>query len=278
MKKGINAWCFPDDMQINDVFALAALERFEGIEVNLACEGKAGYLNINTWEKDCENLRTLSKKHYLPISSVSTAYLWDYPLSDNDPEKIEKGKTAVKIMVDAAKALDADTVLVVPGRVTKDVSYKTCYDRALKAINELKTYAGKKEIILGIENVWNKFLLSPLEMRDFINAIDSPYVRSYLDAGNVMQSGYPHHWVELLCGKIAKVHVKDFVCEIGNIMGFVNLLQGDVDWGSLMKALRDAGYNSYITAELSPYKTNPAGLIKDTSAALDYILSLQGSA
>ena len=274
MKKGINAWCFPNEMPIKDVFALAADEGFDGIELNLACEGETGYLSIGSREKDCEKLKTLSEKNKLPISSISTAYLWDFPLSDNNLEKVEKGKTAVKTMLDAAKALGADTVLVVPGCVTKDVSYKTCYDRALKAINELKLCAEEKQVSLGIENVWNKFLLSPLEMRAFIDAIDSPFVRFYLDAGNVLQFGFPQHWVEALSGMITKVHIKDFDCKIGNMDGFVNLLQGDLDWGALMKALRETGYDSYITAELSPYKTNPTGLIRDTSAAMDYILSL----
>jgi len=274
MKKGINAWCFPKEMPINDVFSMAVSEGFDGIELNLSREGESGYLGIGTWEKDCGTLRELSKKNNLPISSVSTAYLWDYPLTDNDPKKAEKGKIAVITMINAAKVFNIDTVLVVPGCVTHEVSYQTCYDRAFKAVDELRIYAEEKQVVLGIENVWNKFLLSPLEMRDFIKSLNSPYVKAYIDAGNVMQFGYPHHWVEALSGMIARVHIKDFVCEIGNMSGFVNLLQGDVDWGALMKALRKAGYDSYITAELSPYKTNPTGLIRDTSVAMNYILSL----
>ena len=131
-----------------------------------------------------------------------------------------------------------------------------------------------QRIVIGVENVWNKFLLSPLETARFLDEIGSDYVKAYFDAGNVLQFSYPQSWAEALGKRIAKVHVKDFDPAIGNITGFKPLLQGAMDWGALIGALKNVGYDGYLTAELSPYPTNPMQLIKDTSAALDYILSL----
>src|SRR5659263_668632 len=88
---------------------------------------------------------------------------------------------------------------------------------------------------IGLENVWNKFLLSPIEMRDFIDKIDSSYVGAYLDVGNVINTGYPEQWIRILGKRIKKVHFKDFRKSVGTLSGFVDLLAGDVDYPEVMK-------------------------------------------
>jgi hexulose-6-phosphate isomerase len=130
----------------------------------------------------------------------------------------------------------------------------------------------ERDVYIGIENVWNKFLLSPLEMRNFIDEVGSGYVGSYFDVGNVLQYSYPEYWIEILGKRIKKVHIKDFDTSIGNINGFKPLLQGDVNWRKVVKALMDVEYDSFITAELSPYKTCPEQLVYDTSRHMDEIL------
>ena len=219
-------------------------------------------------------IKACADKYDLPITSVSTNLHWKFPLTDDDPATRERGCEIVRKMIDAAQAFGCDTVLLVPGAVTSTVSYATAYNRAQGALLDLRSYAEDKKITIGVENVWNKFLLSPLEMARFLDDIGSDYVKAYFDAGNVLQFSYPQSWVEALGKRIAKVHVKDFDPAIGNITGFKPLLQGDLDWAALMRALRDIGYDNYLTAELSPYPTNPTQLIHDTSAAMDYIISL----
>ena len=294
MKKGINAWCFPENMPLEDIFKLAKESRYDGVELNMEmAPGEAAAsagalapsaapaapaagirLHLGLDDSGYAQIKALSDKYALPISSISTSLHWAYPLTDSDPAIREKGREIVRKMIDAAHAFGCDTVLVVPGAVTATVSYATAYHRAQQAFIDLSVYAETKKVIIGIENVWNKFLLSPLEMARFLDEIGNKYIKSYFDAGNVLQFSYPQSWVEALGERIAKVHIKDFDPAIGNITGFKPLLQGELDWCALMSALKNIGYDSYVTAELSPYYTNPTQLIWDTSAAMDYILSL----
>lgn len=125
-----------------------------------------------------------------------------------------------------------------------------------------------------MENVWNKFLLSPVEFRDFIDEIDSDSVGAYLDVANILVFGYPEQWVRILGKRIKKVHVKDFKCSIGNIDGFTTLLAGDLNWPATMKALKEVGYQGYLVGEIiPPYRFYPERAIYDTSKSLDQIIS-----
>jgi hexulose-6-phosphate isomerase len=271
LKKSINAWCFPADFTLEKIFALAAECGYDTLELNMA-EEEGAYLRLGMGPADWEPIKALSVKYKVAISSVSTSLHWRYPLTDDDSAKREKGAQIVKEMLDAAAYFGCDTVLVVPGAVTEQVSYVTAYRRALEAMKALRGYAEEKKVAIGVENVWNKFLLSPMEMARFIDEADSDYIGAYFDAGNVLQFSYPEHWVEALGKRIKKVHVKDFDAKVGNMSGFRNLLQGSLNWDRLVAALKTADYDGPLTAELSPYNTNPSQLVRDTSAALDYIL------
>jgi hexulose-6-phosphate isomerase len=273
MKKGINAWCFPAGYSLEEIFALASKERFEGLEINMT--EKDGYLNLGMGEAGWKAIKDLSLAYDMPITSLSTGLFWYYPFTGNEPEQRARALDVSKEMVDAAAYFGCGAILVVPGRVDEDVSYKTAYKRAITGIKELGKYAEGKKVTVGVENVWNKFLLSPLEAAAFIDEIGNDYVKFYFDAGNVIQFSYPEHWVEALGGRIIRVHIKDYIRDYGNYTGFVPLLQGDMNWEKLTRALRDVGYDGYIIAELSSYKTNPAQSITDASAAMDYILSLK---
>ena len=162
----------------------------------------------------------------------------------------------VKKQLDAAKILGADTILVIPGVVNacfsypeKKVAYDVCYERSLKAITRLKDYAEKVGVSIGLENVWNKFLLSPLEMKDFIDKIGSDFVGSYLDIGNTLHISYPEDWVRILGKRIKKVHFKDYRTEVGGLAGFVDLLAGDVNYPEVIKALNEVGYDGWFSFE-----------------------------
>ncbi len=273
MKKGINAWCFPDGYSLEEIFALAAECRYDTLEINMA-EGEGAYLALGMGPSDWDGIKALAVKYNVAVSSVSTSLHWRYPLTDGDAAKREKGRQIVREMLDVAAYIGCDTILVVPGAVTERVSYATAYARAQEAFKELRVYAEQKKVCIGVENVWNKFLLSPLEMARFIDEAGSPYIGAYFDAGNVLQFSFPEHWVEALGGRIKKVHIKDFDVKVGNMSGFRNLLQGSMNWDRLCAALKAAGYTGPLTAELSPYNANPAQLVRDTAAALEYITAL----
>ncbi|OPZ74511.1 MAG: fructoselysine 3-epimerase [Actinobacteria bacterium ADurb.Bin444] len=168
-----------------------------------------------------------------------------------------------------ARAIGTDVVLVVPGVVTEDVSYKAAYEISRRSLQELLPVAEETGVIIALENVWNRFLLSPLEMRDFVDGFQSPLVQAYFDVGNILLYGFPHHWIEVLGTRIKRVHVKDFD---SNTRQFVGLLQGSVDYPRVMAALRGVGYDGYITAELTAYRQYPEQFVRDTAAQLEQIV------
>ena len=276
MKKGINVWSFPSNT-IKDNLILAKDAGFEGVELALNGEGE---LSINATDKEIKEIKNIADGLGLSLYSLSCGLCWDYRLSDDDESIRQKAKDMIKKQIDVAKGLGADTVLVIPGAVNvefsmpeKKVAYDVVYDRALEGLNELKVYAEQAKVNIGLENVWNKFLLSPIEMRDFIDKIGSEYVGSYLDIGNTMYCSYPEDWVRILGKRIKKVHFKDYRVQAGGLHGFVDLLAGDVDYPEVINALNEIGYDDWVSAEMIPnYKHYTDTIIYNTSNSMDKIL------
>ena len=269
MKKGINIWSFPQGT-VRKNLELAKDAGFEGVELALNGEGE---LSMQSTEKEITAVRKMAEDMGLSLYSLSSGLCWDYRLSDDEPTMREKAKDMIKKQLYTAKQLGADTVLVVPGVVNvefsnpeKKVAYNLVYERAIEGINELKSYAEQLKVNIGLENVWNKFLLSPMEMRDFIDKIGSDYVGSYLDIGNTLYCSYPEDWVRILGKRIKKVHFKDYRMQAGGLHGFVDLLAGDVDYPEVVKALNEIGYDGWVSAEMIPnYKHHTDAIIYNTS-------------
>ncbi|MDO8682649.1 MAG: sugar phosphate isomerase/epimerase family protein [Armatimonadota bacterium] len=268
MKIGINAWTFPDNMSIAQGIKAAKRGGFDCVEINLAEEG---YLNMSSTEKDVKNLAAAAANMSIELRSISTGLFWAYPLTSNDPVKVDKAKEVVRKMLQVASWAGADTILVLPGAVTDDVAYDVAYNRALAALKDLSKDAERLKVNIGVENVWNKFLLSPLEMRDFVDKVGSEYVGAYFDVGNVLVSGYPEQWINILGSRIKKIHVKDFSRDVGNIKGFVTICEGDVNWMAVRDALRSIKYDDVVTAEIGGYKTLPELGIKHAGESLKRI-------
>lgn len=276
MKKGINIWSFPAG-SIKDSLTLAKNAGFEGVELALGAEGE---LSMTSTENEIKEVKKLADGMGLALYSLSCGLCWDYRLSDDDPALRAKAKDMIKKQLETAKILGADTILVIPGAVNvefsfpeKKVAYDVVYDRALEGLNELKHEAEALKVNIALENVWNKFLLSPMEMRDFIDKLDSEYVGSYLDIGNTMYCSFPEDWVRILGKRIKKVHFKDYRVQAGGLHGFVDLLAGDVDYPEVVKALGEIGYDDWVSAEMIPnYKHHTDAIIYNTSYAMDRIL------
>ena len=276
MKKGINIWSFPAGT-IKENLTLAKKAGFDGVELALNGEGE---LSLKSTEKEILEIRKTAEDMGLSLYSLSCGLCWDYRLSDDDAAMRQKAKDMIKKQLETAKILGADTALVIPGVVNvefsmpeKKVAYDLVYERALEGINELKSYAEALKVNIGLENVWNKFLLSPMEMRDFIDKIGSDYVGSYLDIGNVLYCGYPEDWVRILGKRIKKIHFKDYRVQAGGLCGFVDLLAGDANYPEVIKALNEIGYDDWVSAEMIPnYKYHTDAIIYNTSNAMDRIL------
>lgn len=248
VKKGISIWAF-GEMDLKGAFAMAGRAGFEGVEVAL---DEAGEMGLAFTEKDARRVRDMAGDAGIELFSVATGLYWRYPLTDSDPAVRRKAAEIARKQIEAAAWLGCDTILLVPGTVDAEVPYDIAYDRALEAVGALAGFAGERGVVVGVENVWNKFLLSPLEMRDFIDRAGSPFVKAYFDIGNVVRDGYPEQWVRILGPRIAKVHLKDYRRAAGTLEGFVDPPGGDVDFPAVLGALRAVGYDGWITAEVFP--------------------------
>ncbi|MFJ7977305.1 sugar phosphate isomerase/epimerase family protein [Peribacillus sp. JNUCC 23] len=277
MKKGINIWSFPEGMSISECSRIAKDAGFDGIELALT---ETGELGLQTSDEKIREIRALMDDIGLEICGFATGLYWSYSMTSGDAKMRQKAIDICKRQLELAAAFEVDTILVIPGGVNADlqsndkvVNYEKAYEFALEAMQELSNDAKASGVNIGIENVWNKFLLSPLEMRSFIDTVGSEYVGSYFDVGNVVYSGYPEHWIQILGERIKKVHLKDYRREVGGLAGFVDLLAGDVNYPAVIDALRDIGYSNYVTAEMIPaYTHHSTQIIYNTSRSMDAIL------
>lgn len=273
MKKGISIWSFAKN-SLPEVFELAKKAGFDGVELS---HDEVGPVSLESTEADLLKVKQQAADAGIELYSVATGLYWTYSLTSPDAAQRAKAESIVKKQLENAKVLGCDTILVVPGAVRVGFApelgvndYETVYKRSLEAFQRLKEDAEKTGVSIGIENVWNCFLLSPMEMKDFIDKIGSPAVGSYFDVGNVLAYGEPEHWIHSLGDRIKKVHFKDFQISTNS---FVDLMEGDVNYPGVMKAFADIGYDGWVTAEMMPpYKYYPDMLIHQTSAAMDAIL------
>jgi hexulose-6-phosphate isomerase len=272
---------------------LAKKAGFDGIELALALEGD---LSLQSTDEEIIGYKKEAEKIGIVINSLATGLFWQFSITSNREDIREKAKALVKRLVDVGALLGVDCVLVCPGTVGVDfnpddvvpdankiefytgseiIDYDVAYERAVMTLKELAPYAEEKGVILGIENIWSKFLLSPLEMRNFIDEIGSPCVQAFLDVGNMLLFGYPEHWIKILGSRIKKVHFKDFRRGSAQLSGFVDLLTGDVAWDKVIKAFIEIGYEGWANAEMCPpYKLYPDQNIYNASAAMDRILKM----
>ena len=217
----------------------------------------------------------------LHIPSVCCLTHWAKPLSDPNPGLREMGLEGLKTALRDAKAYGASSVLLVPAVVTENVSYRDAYERSQTEIRKAIPLAEQLGVKIAIENVWNKFLLSPLEAARYVDEFNSPAVGCHFDIGNVFAFGWPEHWIPILGKRIQKLHIKEYSRkkqkEEGVPKGFeVDYLYGDNNWPAIMKALDGIGYRGWAIAEpaFHPKGIEPATRLKHISEAMDKILAM----
>lgn len=219
--------------------------------------------------KSAEEIAKASQDAKFPIHGVMNLEHWKSPLSSDDPAVAQRTIDSMKMSLEQAKMWGASTVLLVPAVVNPATRYEDAWKRSQARIAELIPAAEKARVVIAVENVWNKFLLSPLEMRRYVDDFKSPWLRSYLDVGNMLLFGYPQDWIVTL-GKerIAKLHLKDFRF-VKRQAEFVNLRDGEVDWKAVHAALGAIGWSGYATVELAG---GDAAYLKDVARRVDLIL------
>lgn len=278
MKTAVSFFSFDEKVDLREAMQQSKNAGYEGIEPILS---ETGALNMKTTEKEIMEMRRMADDLGLAVCSVGAWNLWTNNLVSDDKKVACYAMDIVRKQLDAAAILGADTILVIPGYVGTPfgpgiVPYDVAYERSQEAIGALAKHAKSVRVAIGVENVWNKFLLSPLEMKRYVDEIASEYVGVYFDVGNIIYIGYPDHWMRILGKRIKKLHFCDCRFDGCGLSMFVDLLEGDVDFEAVMHAARDIGYDDWATIEFLPnYKRFPYQSIINGRLSLDTILNIK---
>jgi L-ribulose-5-phosphate 3-epimerase len=262
-KKAVLISMLPKELSIPDKFALAKEVGFAGIEVHTITD-----------PKEAEAVAAASKATGIPVHAVMNSDHWRFPLSSADPEVVTKSVQGMETSLRNAALLQAGAVLLVPAVVDAETPYKEAWTRSHRVIRDrILPLAEKLKVIVAIEEVWNKFLLSPLEFAQYVDEFKSPWVKAYFDVGNIVFYGYPQDWIRTLGPQIVRVHVKDFKLERGEgRFSWTNIGEGDIDWVEVRKALNEIGYTGFVTTEI---RGGDRAYLADVSARLDRFLAGQ---
>ncbi len=254
--KAVIIGMLPGKLSDAEKFHLAKKCGFDGIEAKPMKDLKAA----------AEQAK-IAREEGTPIHSL--LYGWWPAFTDRDPKVVGKKIEEMENALRCAKVMGADAVLLVPTRVTEDFSYQDAYKWSQEYVSRLIPTAEETGVIVAVENVWNKFLLSPIEFARYLDELNSRWVKAYFDVGNVIIYGHAHHWIRTLGKRLVKIHLKDF-----KRRGYqwTNLLDGDVNWPQVRKALEEVGYNGYLTAELSG---GSEAKLKDISERIDRIIAMK---
>jgi len=277
MIKATSLRCFPDNMDWKECIKQSNLSGYEGVELNFD-----GRIDLNCSVETLKEIKKVSKENDIKIVSVYSRQQWKTPISSEDRGKRENGRQVLEKLIDIAEFLEAPTVLTIPGAVDNSmlssdieiVDYDKVYERVKEIITQLSTYAKMKGVILAFENVPNKFFLSPVEIKDFIEEIGEKSVGYHFDVANCLYNhGIPEDWIKILGGHIKAIHLKDFRLSVGNLEGFVNIFEGDINWNGVCKSLAETGYDGPLISEvLPPFKHHPEILWKSVSVAIDCLI------
>jgi L-ribulose-5-phosphate 3-epimerase len=272
--KGICSIIFPKDMPRSECFTQAKSAGFDAIELSVGMD-----LPLDISRDEARRLGDAADKAGIRIATLWVSEpLHQNPLNAADPAVRARGVEAIRRSIAIATDINCGAILLYAVRLGSgakmEYGSQETWDRFTAELTKVVPDAERAKVLLNPENVWNKFLLSPLEMRSFVDQFRSEWVQTHFDAGNCMQYGYPEDWILTLGKRIRRIHFKDF--KLGNRdepARFVDLLEGDVNWKSVMAALVKTGYNGPISPEIgrNPNRTDQ---LKEVSAALDKILAM----
>ena len=257
LKKGLVYDMLPDHLSHAERFRMARNVGFEVVQAPTTLD-----------EGTAEEMKNAADKASIRIDSVMNMDHWKYPLSSSDSAVVEKSLAGMRTSLHNAKLWGSDAVLLVPAVVNAQTPYREAWKRSQEQIRKLIPLAEGSKIAIAIEEVWNKFLLSPIEMEQYIQEFKSPWIKAWFDTGNVLFYGYPQDWIRTLGKYIVKLHIKDFKRQ-GDGYAWVNLGDGDADWNEVRKALMETGYAGSAIAEL---KGGDEAYLRDLSRRMDRLL------
>ncbi len=275
MYKALNYWVFGgfDGQKTPYEFIdWAAKKKLDGVELTV---GDA--LKIDITKEECEKIAAYAASKGIGLRTLASGAGWGCALAADDKAERAKALAFVKKYLQIAAWIGAESILVVPGatRVAWDISrpvmsYKSVWKNATDAIRKLIPVAEKLKVNIALENVWNRFLISPMEWKFFLDQFKSKYVGIYLDAGNVALNGRAEDYPEILGKYIKAVHLKNFEetdCGGGLHCFGDDLFKGVVDFKALFAELEKTGYKGPYTVEMIPFSRLPDLVLPDAALA-----------
>ena len=263
IRKSVLISMLPKDLPYAGRFALAREAGFEAIEMQTIAK-----------PEEAAEIRDASRTAGLRIHSVMNMDHWRLPLSSADPDVVNRSVQGMETSLRNAALWGAETVLLVPAVVDASTPYRDAYTRSQRVIRErLLPMARDLKVVIAVEEVWNKFLLSPIEFARYVDQFDSPFVKAYFDVGNVVIYAFPQDWIRTLGARIVKIHLKDFNFDRPNgRFTWKAIGEGDIDWPEVRRALNEINYNGYVTTEVA---AGDAAYLKDVAARVDRFLAGQ---
>ncbi len=265
IRKAVLISMLPERPTYVERFSIAREAGFDGIEMRTVRPAD-----------EAEEIRQASRRTGLRIHSVMNTDHWEFPLSSGDRSVVDRSVAGMEVSLRNAALWGADAVLLVPAVVDAATSYRQAWDRSQRVIRErLLPIAQELQVMIAVEEVWNKFLLSPIEFARYVDELQSPWLKAYFDVGNVVFYGYPQDWIRTLGTRIVKVHLKDFQLDRQNgRFAWKNIGEGDIDWVEVRRALAEIDYRGYVTTEVAG---GPPEYLKDVATRVDRVLGLAAS-
>ncbi|GIX04053.1 MAG: xylose isomerase [Planctomycetaceae bacterium] len=243
LRKAVKWSMVAGDGSVQEKFQMLREVGFEGVDMDRPA--------------DVDEVIRAQRETGLIVHGVVDYVHWNQPLSDPDPAVRAAGVEGLKRALHDCKAYGGTTVLLVPAVVTKQVRYDDAYRRSQEEIRKVLPLAEQLQIKILFENVWNNFLLSPLEFARYIDEFSSPWVGAYFDVGNIVRYGWPEHWIHILGARIGKLDIKEYSRKLAEEQGVRKGFQAEIgegddgcDWPAVLQALRDINYSGWATAEV----------------------------
>lgn len=273
--KAINYWVlggFEGVTEPKKAIDYAAEMGLDGVELTFG-----DCLDENITPEECLAIKNYAEEKGVGLRTLASGSAWGCSIATPDDAEREKALEFSRKYIQVAAQLGAETILFIPGAVDVAwdesrpvIPYQEVWDYAQASLKSLIPLAEEVEVNIGLENVWNKFLLSPMEMKLFIEQLDSPRIGSYLDLGNTLLNGYPEHWITLLGDHVKAIHVKNFSRSdcAGVLHGFGDSLkEGDLDYENVKNALKTINYQGPLTVEMIPFSRLPDLVLPDMELA-----------
>jgi len=277
MKLGVSFFTFKMTVNIFEAMTECNKAGYDGVELVVSREGE---LSPNTSKNRLKEFRQKAADLGLEIISIGADNVWEHNLASESKPERSSAIENVKRQIDIAYTCGADLALVVPGWVGSpfangQVQYDRAYINSQESLEILTKFASSAKITIGIENVWNKFLLSPVEMARFLDEINSDYLGAYFDIGNIIYIGYPDQWIRILGKRIKRLQFCDCREEQSGLGKFVDIFEGDVDFSAVMQAVDDIGYNGWAVLEVFPtYRSFQYQSIYNGKRSLETVLNI----